>query len=155
MELAISTKSTYHPEPRRRKNNNNNNTTMHAAPPVESAGEAATLNVAIGEAGPSTTTTEETGPAQNVKSHWSHNLDKSVFIAVMGITGAGKSHLIRDMTQNLDVKVSASQHSCTYPKQSDGDQSLRTSKHRHKGDWGLAVRSRWYYCYPNRHSWVR
>jgi signal recognition particle receptor subunit beta len=39
-----------------------------------------------------------------------------VFIAIMGITGAGKSHFIREMSKDPNVKVSSSQFSCKYKK---------------------------------------
>ncbi|PWW78611.1 hypothetical protein C7212DRAFT_21302, partial [Tuber magnatum] len=38
---------------------------------------------------------------------------EEILIAVMGVTGAGKSYFIREVTGNSDVKVSSGLHSCT------------------------------------------
>jgi predicted GTPase len=53
-------------------------------------------------------------PIDTPKTQDTDSPSQPLYIAVMGVTGAGKSHLIKRMTKNNDVVVSDSQLSCKY-----------------------------------------
>jgi Fe-S cluster assembly ATPase SufC len=55
---------------------------------------------------------QESSQSVNDNNSPNDGADKDVVIAVMGITGAGKSYFIRQITGNDEVTVGVSQVSC-------------------------------------------